>query len=161
MDLSTKDISIFESGDGGELNIINGDLVLSNTLYQHIYISLFGGNVNYPTKGNEVKSQERLDYWANDLIFKDRFNKQYNSLTEQTINKVVINSSGRLKIENAVKQDLSYISNIVELSIDVVILDINRLSINLTLSETSNKSNKLLQFIWNSSKNEIIINNNI
>ena len=40
----TKDLNIFESGDGGELSIINEDLLFGESLYQQIYLALFGGN---------------------------------------------------------------------------------------------------------------------
>lgn len=157
MGTSTRDLHIFESGDGGELALLSGDLVLVESLYQMIYISLFGGNVEASTLGNEIVSEERFDYWANDLVFKNKIDKQFNSQTERTLSEVAINSSGRLIIKSAVEQDLLFLKKIVELTVNIVILSTNRISINIVLQSIDNQSDKQFQFIWDNAKNEIII----
>lgn len=156
MNTSTKDLLLYESGSGGELKLLNDDLVLSETLYQTIYISLFGGNVKASTLGNEIASQERFDYWGNSLVFKDRKNKQLNSETERVLSEVTINSSGRLKIKSAVEQDLFYLKNIVNFTVNVLILNINKISIEIALTSIENQSNKTFQFIWDNAKQEVI-----
>ena len=161
MNTSTKDLHIFESGDGGELALLSGDLVLADSLYQVIYIALFGGNKEASTLGNEIQGSERFDYWANELIFKNKPNKQFNSETEKVLEQVTINSEGRLKIESAVKQDLTFLKKIVNLSINILILDSNKISINLKLESVRNQSDKALQFIWDNAKKEIILDKTI
>lgn len=157
MNASTKDLSLFESGDGGELVLMNSDLVLSETLFQTIYISLFGGNPEKSTIGNEVAGQERFDYWANNLIFKNKKNKQFNSLTEATLKNVTINSSGRLKIKSAVEQDLIYLKNIVNFEVNVLILGTDKVKVEIVLKSIGNQSNKTFQFIWENAKQELIL----
>ena len=161
MSNSTKDIHVYESGSGGEFAFLNNDLVLVEALYQAIYISLFGGNIEASTVGNEIKSEERFDYWANSLLFPNEIEKRYNSETERTLNSVVLNSSGRLKIESAVKQDLKFLSNIVEYSVDIFILSRNRIEIRLVLKAIPNQADKQIQFIWDNAKREIVINRDI
>ena len=68
---TSKDLHLFESGSGGDFEIINNDLSLSETIFQSIYISLFGGNIETSTLGNEVAGQERYDYWGNSLLFSE------------------------------------------------------------------------------------------
>lgn len=161
METSTKDLHVYESGDGGELALLSGDLVLAESLYQMIYISLFGGNVEASTLGNEIDSEERFDYWANSLVFRDKINKQFNSVTEKTLSEVTINTSGRLKIKSAVEQDLIFLKKIVTLDVNIVILSTNRIEINLILESIPNQSNKQFQFIWDNAKKEIIIDKTI
>lgn len=161
MGTSTRDLHIFETGDGGELALLSGDLVLTESLYQTIYISLFGGNVKASTLGNEISSEERFDYWANSLIFKDKISKQFNSKTEAALSKVAINTSGRLKIKSAVEEDLLFLKNIVDLKVNIVILSLDRIGINLILESIPNQSDKQFQFIWDNAKKEIIIDNTI
>ena len=48
-----KDFSIYESGDGGELLIVDDDFNLTEVLFQLVYLALFGGNVESITLGNE------------------------------------------------------------------------------------------------------------
>ena len=60
----TKDLNIFESGDGGELSIINEDLLFGESLYQQIYLALFGGNVEENTR-QYLLTEQKNDYWGN------------------------------------------------------------------------------------------------
>ena len=161
MGTSTRDIHIYENGNGGELAVLSGDIVLAESLYQTIYIALFGGNVEASTIGNEIDSEERFDYWANTLIFKDKISKQFNSKTEKTLSEVTINTSGRLKIESAVEEDLLFLKNIVNLKVNIVILSADKIEINLLLESIPNQSNKQFQFIWDNAKKEIIIDKTI
>lgn len=154
--MSTKDLHIFESGSGGEISIKNDDLVMSESLFTLIYISLFGGNYEAETTGNEVSGQERFDYWANDLIFKNFKGKQYNSLTERTLNEVALNSSGRLKIESAVNQDLSSIKEIANLTIFVSIVSESEVLIKVSLESLQNQSERAFEFLWNNAAKQLI-----
>lgn len=161
MNTSTKDLHLYESGDGGELLLLNGDLVLSETLYQTIYIALFGGNIEASTLGNEIAGQERFDYWANELVFKNQKNKQFNSETEKMLTSVTINSLGRLKIKNAVELDLDFLKKIVDFSVNIVILGVDKVKIQIVLNTIGNQSNKQFQFIWDNARQEIIIDKTI
>ena len=161
MNTSTRDIHIFENGNGGELALLNGDLTLVESLYQTLYIALFGGNVEASTLGNEINSEERFDYWGNSLIFKRKPNKQFNSKTEKSLFETAINTSGRLKIEEAVKEDLSFLKKIADLKVNIVILSSNKIAISLLLKSISNQSSKQFQFIWDNAKKEIIIDKTI
>lgn len=161
MNTSTKDLHLYESGSGGELVLLNGDLVLSETLFQTIYLALFGGNVEASTTGDEISGQERFDFWANNLIFKTQKNKQLNSLTEKTLNSVTINTSGRLKIQSAVEQDLFFLKNIINFDVDVLILGTDKIKILISISSISNQSDKVFQFIWDNAKGQLILDKTI
>ena len=161
MNTSTKDLHLFESGDGGELLLMNGDLVLSETLFQTIYLAMFGGNVEASTLGNEIEGQERFDFWGNSLFFKDLKSKQFNSETEKTLKSVTINSFGRLKIKSAVEQDLFFLKKIINFDVDVLILGIDKINIQIKISQIGNQSDKLFQFIWDNAKNELILEKTI
>lgn len=152
----TKDIELYESGSGGEINIENNDIQLNESLYQTIYIALFGGNVEASTIGNEVETEERLDYWANPLLFATKTNKQYNSETQRTLSNVTINSNGRLKIKQAVENDLTFINSIASYEVEVSIISTDRIEIIITLSDGTE-----LQFIWDNAKDEVITNKTV
>ena len=158
---STKDLLLYESGSGGELFLENNDLALTESLYQTIYVSLFGGNVEASTVGNELVGEERSDYWANSLLFKNEKNKQLNSRTERTLNEVTINSSGRLKIKSAVEEDLIFLKKLANLEINIVILGVDKIEIEIIMTSIQNQSNKTFQFIWDNAKREIILDKQI
>jgi hypothetical protein len=155
--MATKDIAIYESGNGGQISVVKDDLVLNEVLYNQFYLALFGGNIEANTTGNEIETEERFDYWANSLIFENQPNKQYNSNTERVLNEVVLNSNGRLKIIESVNSDLSYLSSVVNFTTDVSLDTYNRVNILINFTEKSNKQQKALQLVFDRAKNEIVI----
>lgn len=156
--MNTTDIHLFETGSGGDFAIVNNDLLMGESLYQQIYLALFGGNIEASTKPSYLESEERFDYWGNSLIWKDAKTKQFNSETERTLRNVALNSSGRLSILQAVNNDLDYLKGVVDFTVEVGIESVSRISITVSFSEKTNQQDKVLQMVWNNSKNEVIIN---
>lgn len=153
----TKDILLYERGDGGEMAILSNDLVLVESFLQQAYIALFGGNVEVNTLGNELTSEQRFDYWANQLIWADNSIKQFNSNTERVLGNVVLNSAGRLKILDAVELDLAYLKSMSDFNVNINILDTNKVEIKIIFTKLSNQEDKVLQLIYDNAKNEVII----
>jgi len=155
--MNTTDIHLFETGSGGDFAIVNNDLLMGESLYQQIYLALFGGNIQASTKPSYLESEERFDYWGNSLIWKDVKTKQFNSETERTLGNVALNSSGRLSILQAVNNDLDYLKGVVDFTVEVGIESVSRISITVNFREKTNQQDKVLQMVWNNSKNEVII----
>ena len=153
----TKDILLRETGSGGDFSVISNDLVLSDVLYQQFYLALFGGNIKASTKQSYLENEERLDFWGNALVWATNKARQFNSETERVIQEIVLNSSGRMKIIQAVKDDLAYLEPLINFEVEVNLLNQNRLAIIITFTEKTNQQNKSLQFVIDSSKNEVII----
>lgn len=157
--IKTKDFHIYETGNGGDFAIVNNDLYMSESLFQTIYLALFGGNYEAITLGNEEASEERLDYWANELLFKENSGKQFNSITEKLLNEVTINSAGRLKIQKAVEFDLIFLKKIASFKVNIVILDFEKIAIQIEIDSIINQ--KEFEFIWDNASKEVIINKTI
>ena len=155
--MQTKDILLYETGSGGDFAILSNDLVLGDVLYQQFYLALFGGNLKASTKQTYLSNEERFDYWGNSLVWPTNKNRQFNSETERILDNIVLNSSGRLKVIQAVKNDLAYLSNVINFEVEVNLLSQNKLSITITFSGKTNQQDKALQFVFDSSKNELII----
>jgi phage gp46-like protein len=154
----TKDLTLYETGSGGDLLMKSKDLALSESLFQSIYVALFGGNIEAETTGDEKVGEERFDFWANSLLFSERTSKQFNSKTEKTLREVVINSSGRAIIARAVNSDLIFLKNISNFEVNVVILSIHKVSIEINMQSLTNQQNQSFQFIWDNAKGEVIEN---
>ena len=154
---TTTDITLYETGNGGDFAILNDDLQLGESLYQPIYLALFGGNVEANTKTAYLDSEERFDYWGNTLIWKDNKTKQFNSQTERVIKNTALNSSGRVSILQAINNDLDYLKAAVNFLAEVEILEVSKLKIVVTFSEKSNQEDKVLKLIFDNIKNEVII----
>jgi hypothetical protein len=155
--MSTKDLSIFECGDGGELALINGDLALAETLYQQVYLALFGGNVEGSTVLNTPVNEVRHDWFGNTLYYTDTPEKQFNSNTEKVLKTTVLNSTGRILILRTVESDLQYLKNVANVEVNVVILSTYKVQITVVLTQPQNQQDVVMQIVWDGAKQELII----
>ena len=155
--MSTKDINLFEGGSGGEMRILNSDLLLTETIYQTIYLALYGGNVEQDTTEDESDLEENFDYWGNQLFYSNNPDKWFNSQTERTLSTVALNGEGRKLIEDAVNADLQFLNNVVNFEVEVNIAANNKAEIIIAISEFQNQSNRQLKMVWENSRNELII----
>jgi len=156
--MNTTDIQLFETGAGGDFSIVSDDLLMGESLYQQIFLALFGGNIEASTKISYLSTEERFDYWGNSLIWNNEKTKQFNSETERAIQNNVLNSSGRLNIIQAVNVDLEYLKTLIVFSVDVQIMGRDNLKIIVSFSALSNQQDKVLEMVYNNAKNEVIIN---
>lgn len=159
--MQTTDILLYETGNGGDLAVLNNDLVMTEALDQQVYLALFGGNVDANTKPKYVDSEERFDYWGNSLVWTDKTTRQFNSNTERAIKANQLNSSGRLAIIQAINEDLRYLTSLLTYSVDVSITGVNSLSITIKFTSKTNQQDKVLQFVYDNAKNQLIINKEI
>lgn len=157
----SKDIALYESGSGGELLVLNNDISLVETLYQQVYLRLFGGNVEANTTGTEIEGQQRNDWWGNALLFSNRKDKQFNSNTERVLDNVTLNTAGRIDIKRAVESDLNNLSDIADITVNIVILSHNKVEISVLLQKPEDIEDKILQFIWDNARKEVIIDTTI
>lgn len=155
--METTDINLFETGSGGDFAIVNGDLLMAESLYQQIYLALFGGNIEANTKDAYLQSEERFDYWGNSLIWKTEKSSQFNSETERTIQNNALNSTGRLRIIQAINNDLEYLKSVIVFESDVQITGRDNLKIIVNFSSKSNQQDRVLQMIYDNAKKEVII----
>jgi len=155
--MSTKDINLFEGGSGGEMRILNSDLLMAETIYQTIYLALYGGNVEQDTTSEETDLEENFDYWGNQLFYSNNPDKWFNSQTERVLSTVALNGEGRRLIEDAVNADLQFLNNVVNFEVEVSISSNNRAEIAIFISEFQNQSDRQLKMVWDNSRNELII----
>jgi len=155
--MSTKDINLFEGGSGGEMRILNSDLLLTETIYQTIYLALYGGNVEQDTTSEETDLEENFDYWGNQLFYSNNPDKWFNSQTERVLSTVALNGEGRRLIEDAVNADLQFLNNVVNFEVEVSISSNNRAEIAIFISEFQNQSDRQLKMVWENSRNKLII----
>lgn len=126
-------------GNGGDLQLANNDIVPVYGLENNIYLALFGGNVEQSTgsqdrilpvnvQNSPLVSQQNFDYWANDLLLSNDKTQFFNSQTERVLNSTQLSSVGRVKIENAMKEDLSFLSSNGIVTVDVTIISDDKIN---------------------------------
>jgi hypothetical protein len=154
-----EDISLYETGSGGDLELLGNDLASTSGLFNMVYMAWFGEVVS--TTGNELVSELRSDWFGNALFFDNEQNIQFNSLLEKTLNETALDSAGRITIEDAAKKDLNFMKDIADVAVSVSILSDDKVSIIATLKEPDNLEVKEFQLIWDGLKNEVIIEKTI
>lgn len=151
-----SDLAIHESGNGGNVNLLNNDFELTDGLFNMVYLAWFGGNPGFVTTGNEIETEQRFDWWGNSLFFPNDPDLQFNSTLEHVLDTTPLNSQGRILIENSAKTDLQFMSKFAEVEVEVSIISDDKVSILAKLTEPDNLQEKEFQFIWDSTKNELI-----
>ena len=146
------DITIFENGSGGDLNLKNEDIETISGLTNQVYIAFFGGNIEQNTSDDLAELEQRKDWWGNFLLKKEN---QFNSNFERTLKTIPLNSSGLIKIENAAKEDLKFLQEFGDIQINSEITGVNKMALFVNIIEPNNQSTKL-KFIWDGTKQELI-----
>ena len=85
------DLLIKETGNGGDLVLKGNDLAMVSGAENMPYLSMFGGS----------------NWWGNNLLLGEDIDIQFSSESEQAINDMSLNSSGRVLLENAIQRDLA------------------------------------------------------
>lgn len=152
------DIALNETGNGGDAQISGNDIATTSAIFNQIYLALFGGNVEASTTGEELTTEQRLDWWGNNLLFQDEPDLQFNSTLEKTLTEVALNSSGRLIIEEAVRNDLKFLNSFAEIRVSTEVTGVDRISILIFVQEPDNSEEKVFEFIWDATKQEVIVN---
>ena len=159
--MNTTDILLYETGAGGDFAIVDDDLAMGESLYQQIFLAMFGGNIEASTKATYFETEDRFDYWGNSLIWKNEKTKQFNSETERAIQNNALNSFGRLNILRAVNIDLEYLKSMLNFTADVQITGRDNLRIIVNFSQKTNQQDRVLQVVYDNAKKEVIIEKTI
>lgn len=144
------DLGIYETLNGGDLSIQQGDLWATRTLWPQIYCGLFGGNPGYLTTEASESEEQRGDWWGN--AFLEDPDERINTQTEYLLNNVALNSSGRLAIEQAVKNDLSFLQKIGTVSASVSIEGIDKVMIEIGITEPERLNEQRFRILWDGTK---------
>lgn len=151
------DLKVIESGNGGELVKTARDMEVISGLGNMVYLGLFGGNVAASTPSKRLATEQAFDWLGNSLLFPNASEQQFNSLTERTLNNVALTSSGRVRIEQAVLQDLAFMKPFAEVSASVSIPETDKVVIAVQLQEPNNLQEQEFTFIWDASRNELTV----
>tara|TARA_R110002074_G_scaffold274940_4_gene446556 strand:- start:582 stop:1061 length:480 start_codon:yes stop_codon:yes gene_type:complete len=142
------DVKIIETNDGGDAVLKGRDLEAAFGWANMVYLSMFGGNLEQNTPTERVAGSQEFDWWGNNLFFNEEPTRQFNSLTERRLMNVPLNSRGRVSIEQAIKEDLSFISQLADVDISTAIQGPDRLRIEIVIREFESGTSDELSFLW-------------
>lgn len=121
------DLMLYETGDGGDLQLNGGNLSITTGVENEPYISMYGG----------------ADWWGNNLLIPTQ---PFLATTEKVLREVALNSSGRIRVQQAVDADLLPLKNSIAgttITTTVTITNDNRLSIYIDIDGQS------FYYLWN------------
>jgi hypothetical protein len=132
------DLAVIETGNGGDIQLEGNDLALVFGIENMPYLGMFGGNPLQSTN-NTVTEEQSLDWWGNSLFMPSSQSNQFNSTVERIINTTPLTSAGRIVIENAIKDDLDFLTQIAFQPVDVTvtIVDTDRINVKLVIQQLS------------------------
>ncbi len=137
----TFDLEINETGNGGDIVLIKNDLSVVNGIENQPYLGMFGGNVEAITAAE--RANDAKDYWGNNLLMQADATIQFNSIVEKTLNTVPLTSSGRVIIEDAIKQDLQFLSPLATIKVVVTIVATDRINVDIKISTDIGKEQNI------------------
>jgi len=146
--------SIYETGGGGDMLIINNVIQQTESLHTMAYLLMFSGNREASTKLQNNTTELRLDWWGNDL--NDDPVNWINSETERVLVGATQSQKSITDVTNAITKDLRRLKDYGDLTIDVSFLSGNRTQISITITEK--KDNKTsIKIVWDATRKEVVL----
>ena len=99
------DLLLYQTLNGAEINVENGLAEMDNGLGTAFYLSLVGGN------------QDGSEYWGN-AIEKNSASRLYGR-TQQLLTALPVTTANILRIQAAVKEDLSWSAEVIRVSVGI------------------------------------------
>lgn len=128
------DLAVLETGNGGDLQLIGNDLAPQQGWGNMPYLGMFGGAVESVTK-QRVTGDDDRSWWGNNLLMPQDSSIQFNSLTEKKLMNVVLNSAGRIDLENTIKEDLKFMQAFADVNVTVSIISDDKIKILIRIKE--------------------------
>jgi hypothetical protein len=149
----TRDLKIYETGNGGDINVLGNDLESVYSFENMPYLAMFGGNIEQSTAQVGEDDEQRFDFWGNSFLIDAA--SQFNSLTERGLIQTPITSEGRILIENLVRADLRFMEDFAVVNVTVRVISDDKLNIDIAIDKPSNLQNLQFQFIWDAATGAI------
>lgn len=148
------DVYLIETGDGGDVVLQGNDIKLIGGLENMIYIALFGGNPGNSTFGPK-EDEQVFDFWGNFMLHPSEREVWFNSTLEYLLENTAITSSGRYQLEQAVLNDLQFMTRFAKVSASVQLIGIDKVKIDVIVMEPSTQTSTEFSYIWNATNQEI------
>lgn len=150
------DLVIYETGNGGDVQLKGNDLAMTDGLTNMPLLGLFGGNTAASTTGPKLPNEQAFDWWGNYILFPNDQSVMFNSEFERALGNVSLTSSGRIILEGKIKADLAFMTKFAEVSVTTTVINVDRIEFSVKINEPGNPENKEFTYIWDATKNELI-----
>lgn len=131
-----SDVRLFQTDDGGEINVDNGIVELGPGLGTAAYLSLFGGN-----EDDDGSQESPRSWWGN--LGEERPERTYRSETQYLLRSIPATSGNLRRIEDAANRDLAWMLDTgvaSEVSASASVIGLNRVRIAVTIQAIGESS---------------------
>lgn len=142
------DILLHQTANGGDFSLKGNDLETTESIFNAIYLALFGGN--FQQTEDQYNEGDRLYWWGNSVI--DDQPAKMNSETENALRNNALNAAGRRSIIEAAKIDLGFLQEISDIEVSATITTAHTLSLFVSLTQTGDQ----FKFVWDNTRGEVI-----
>jgi hypothetical protein len=147
------DLELVETYNGGDLVKTAKDVSVINGFQNMPYIATFGGNVEASTPRKRLITEQDFSWWGNYNIQDSGI--QINSQTERVLQRVALNSSGRMLIQQAIIKDLEFMRSFAEVAVDVKILATDVVAWGIKIRKPDNLQEREFIYIWDATVAEL------
>lgn len=99
-----SDVRLFQTNDGGEIEVTNGSVQMCDGLEVAAYLSLFGGNED----DSGLQGDDRKQWWGN--LGETEPSKRYRSELQNLVRSLPLVPANLRRIEDAAVRDLSWLT---------------------------------------------------
>ncbi len=149
------DLRLIENYDGGEVVLRNNDLQQISGFQNMPYIGMFGGNAQ-STLGPKV-TEQTFDFWGNYLFHPNDDKLWINSLTENLLQNISLNSSTRIQIEETVKNDLEFMKEFAAIQVSVQLISVDKIRILIEIQEPDQQDSTIFSYLWSAIEKELTL----
>lgn len=96
------DVLLRVTPDGGEIDVVGGQVTMDDGLQTAVYLSLFGGN----DEDDGTQATERLQWWGN--VSEQDPSRQYRSRTQAVLRGMPAIPANLKRVEDAAVRDLDW-----------------------------------------------------
>lgn len=152
------DLSVYETGGGGDVILSNNDLEITQSIYNQVYLAWFGGNLVHDHSDEEerLSDEQRFGYWQNDLFFSGLYSGgKLSSELELSLTSLPLTSQGLYDLKKAAEEDLEFLSEVADITVTLYGIDVDKIEIIAKLQQ-SNGTDNVFKFVWDATKLEVI-----
>ena len=148
------DFVLYETFSGGSKFFYDSkkDIQTTRSLFTYVYVLIFGGNAEASTTGAETIDAKRYDFWGNAAFYENQPDEWFNSKFEWALNNIELSTVGRVKLEQALNDDLSRLKAYGSLTATVSIAGNNKINAYIELEDVG-----LFSLTWQANLEEDII----
>lgn len=113
------------------------------SVYNMPLLAMFGGNVEESEPLFRERGEVVLSWWGNS------YGLEENSRTERFLKDMVLSTSTPEKLRKVILTDLQFLTEFMDISVQVTIPMANRISIDIFLTDKKTGKTEEINYIWN------------